>query len=447
MAGGFDEYLDDLRGQLARCADEAAAGRARATRAGRAGAGRRRLARPPAPRRALAWAAVLSVGVAALAVGLLMVVGRPAAPVSTSGLLGSPGGPAVPAYVQPVVPVVSASPSAAANLPAAQPGYSLAAIDALSSSDIWAVGARGDTGATGALAGVQDHSFIVHYDGVSWRETSVPDVGPLTAVAVTGDGEAWALGPASGILHWGGLQWASALTAAQDGGAVLRGLAALAPDNVWAVGSVQGAPFATHWNGATWQTVALPTTPGGGSLNAISGTATDLWAVGAAADAAHILTLHYDGTSWSSVPDAGVSDGGLLTVATVAPNDVWAGGDALLQHFDGTQWRDTSQTFSGVHEGLAAISSSDVWLGSGAGVAHWDGAVWQSVTARQMGFVAAANAQFAAVSALSPTDVWAAGTLGASGAATTPLIVHWDGTAWRPAVDAVVLQQAGADSP
>ena len=46
-------------------------------------------------------------------------------------------------------------------------------------------------------------------------------------------------------------QWTSAASAAQNGGAVLRGLAALAPNNVWAVGSVQGAPFATHWNGAT----------------------------------------------------------------------------------------------------------------------------------------------------------------------------------------------------
>ena len=47
------------------------------------------------------------------------------------------------------------------------------------------------------------------------------------------------------------------------------------------------------------------------------------------------------------------------------------------------------------------------------------------------------DAQFAAVSALSPSDVWAAGTLGAGGATSTPLIVHWDGAAWRPAVDAV----------
>jgi hypothetical protein len=150
-----------------------------------------------------------------------------------------------------------------------------------------------------------------------------------------------------------------------------------------------------------------------------------------------VVTLHFDGTTWSSVPDAGVSDGGLLTVATIGPNDVWAGGDALLQHYDGRQWRDVSQTFSGVHEGLAAVSSSNVWLAGAGGVAHWDGAAWSPVTPRQMGLAAGANAQFAAVSAQSPSDAWAAGTLGANGATSTPLIVHWDGSAWRPAVDAV----------
>ncbi len=437
MAGGFDKYLDDLRGQLLRCADEASAERTRATREGAARAARRRLGPWPTPRRAAAWAAVLSVGVAALAAGLLLTGGRPAAPVSTSGLLATPGGPALPAYVQPVVPRVSVSPAAGPSQTAAQPGYSLAAIDALSSSDIWAVGAHGDAGARGALAGVQDHSFVVHYDGSSWRETSAPDVGPLTAVGVTADGAAWALGPAGVILHWDGLQWESVVTAAQDGGAVLRGLTALAPNNVWAVGSEQGAPFATHWNGATWRTVVLPATPGGGSLNAISGATTDLWAVGSAADATHVLTLHYDGTDWSSVPDAGVSDGGLLTVAAIAPNDVWAGGDALLQHYDGRQWRDVSQSFSGVCAALTAVSSSHVWLGSAGGVAHWDGAAWQSVTAQQMGLPARADAEFAAVSALSPTDVWAAGTLGTDGLTSSPLVVHWDGVAWRPAVDTV----------
>jgi hypothetical protein len=439
MAGGFDDFREELRDQLVRCADEATASeRARTTGAASPRAARRRAVQWPAPRRALAWAGVLTVGVAALAAGLLMVGsgGRSPGSVSTNGLLATPGQP-MPAYVAPVAPRVSTSPSNAQNQNASRPGYSLASISALSASDVWAVGARGDAGASGALAGLQDHSFIVHYDGATWRETSAPDIGPLTAIATAADGQAWTLGPSGAILHWDGWKWTIAESATQDGDAVLRGLAAVAPNDVWAVGSAQGAPFAVHWDGASWQTATLPTPSVVGGLNAISGSATDLWAVGAAADGARVLTAHWDGTRWSYVPDAGVSDGGLLTVATVAPNDVWAGGDALLQHWDGTQWRDVSQSFSGVRGSLAAVSSSDVWLGAAGGVAHWDGAAWRPVTVRQMSLSGHANAQIGAVSALSATDVWAAGTLGPSSTTSTPLVVHYDGSAWRLAVDSV----------
>jgi hypothetical protein len=423
LTSGFDDYLSDLREQLVRCAsDEAAAERARsAARAAR----RPWLRRPPA-RRAAAWAGALSVGVAALAVGLLMMGGRPDTTASTSGLLSTPAGAARPAYVQPVIPGSSATPASAA----ARPPYSLAAIAAESPGDVWSVGARGDVRG-------QEHSFVVHYDGAAWRETSVPDVGPLTAVAVAADAEAWALGPQGDILHWNTQSWQPTLTAAQSGGAVLRGLTALSPDDVWAVGSDQGAPFATHWDGTSWKTVTLPTAVVGGSFNAVSGTATDLWAVGVASDDSRVLTLHYDGTAWSAVPDAAVSDGGLLTVAALAPNDVWAAGDAVLQHYDGTQWRTVSQAFSGVREALAAGTAPSVWLAGAQGIAHFDGAAWQPTSAAQIDPTGGATAQLGAISALSPTDVWAAGTLATRGASSAPLIVHYDGMAWRPVVDSV----------
>ncbi len=444
MPGGFDDFREELRDQLLRCADEATASeRARASGASTVAAprvARRRALQWPEPRRALAWAAVLTVGVAALAAGLLMVGSndRSGTSVSSGGLLATPGRQ-MPAYVASVAPGVSPSPSSASSQNVSRPGYSLASISALSGSDVWAVGARGDAGVSGALAGLQDHSFIVHYDGAAWREASAPDVGALTAVATAADGEAWTLGPSGAILHWDGWNWTVAESAAQDGDAVLRGLVAVAPNDVWAVGSRHGAPFAVQWDGSSWQTAVLPT-PAAGSLNAISGSATDLWAVGVAADGTHVLTAHWDGARWSYVPDAGVSDGGLLTVATVAPNDVWAGGDALLQLWDGTQWRDVSQSFSGVRGSLSAVSSSDVWLGAAGGMAHWDGATWQPVTTRQMDLAGHANAQIGAVSALSPTDVWAAGTIGSGSATSAPLLVHFDGSAWSVAVDSVQNQ-------
>ncbi len=434
MPGGFDDYLSDLREQLAR---RAAAAPARARRRGAVAAPvSARFRRRPAPRRILAWAAVLVVGVGALAAGLVVAGDHPATPAAPGALLATPGR-SLPAYAQPVIPVVS--PSAASVPNAGQPSYSLAAIAAVSGNDVWSVGAQGNAaaGVTPDVPAAEGHSFVLHFDGAAWRETTVPDVGSLTAVGVTADGEAWALGPAGAIVHWDGLQWRTVLTAGRDGGAVLRGLAALAPDDVWAVGSLQGAPFAIHWDGAAWRPAALPAMPDAGSLNAISGTAAGLWAVGVGADDAHVLTLHYDGTSWTPVADAGVSDGGLLTVATIASNDVWAAGDALLQHFDGRQWRDVSQAYIGVTEALAAAAPTSVWLAGAAGVAAYDGDDWSPVSPQALDVYQLTNPQFGAASAVSPTDVWIAGTLGASGAPSAPLIVHYDGTAWHLVVDAV----------
>jgi len=421
MNDGFDDYLSDLRGQLQRCAAEASAARARVVsqRPPRA-------ARRLAPRRALALAAALAVGVGALTVGLLTVDRPGHGPASPNALLGAPSGNA-PAYVEPVV----AGPALASPAPGVTyAGYGLAAIAELSPVDVWSVGARGDA------AGGAEHSFALHYDGSAWRETPVPDVGPLTAVGVATGGQAWALGPAGDVVHWDGVQWQTVLTAARDDAAVLRGLSVLAADDVWAVGSLHGAPYATHWNGTGWRAAVLPATPGGGALNAVDGTPTCLWAVGVAADGSRALTMRYDGAAWSLVEDPGVSDGGLLTVAAPSSDDVWAAGDALLQHGDGAQWLDVSQTFSGVRETLAAPTPACAWLAAPAGVARYDGTTWRPVTAQDMGVAALPHVQFSAVAAQSSTDVWLAGTTGV-GTSSAPLIVHWDGSAWTVAVDAI----------
>ena len=100
MSSGFDDYLSDLRGQLQRCAAEAAPARAAAgmSRPERAPTSRRL-----APRRALASAAALAVGLGALAVGLLAANQRSQGPATPNAVLAGPGGGA-PAYVEPVVP-------------------------------------------------------------------------------------------------------------------------------------------------------------------------------------------------------------------------------------------------------------------------------------------------------------------------------------------------------
>jgi hypothetical protein len=90
-----------------------------------------------------------------------------------------------------------------------------------------------------------------------------------------------------------------------SGTEALDGVAAFAPDDVWAVG-FSGAiarTLAEHWNGSAWTVVptANGNTASGGTnvLRAVAGVSTvDLWAVGSYLDASnHTLTLieHYTG--------------------------------------------------------------------------------------------------------------------------------------------------------
>ena len=62
-----------------------------------------------------------------------------------------------------------------------------------------------------------------------------------------------------------------------------------------------------HWDGTAW---AIVTTPSLGTVSLLSGVAAiatnDVWAVGntRVGTANQTLTMHYDGTSWSIVPSA-----------------------------------------------------------------------------------------------------------------------------------------------
>ena len=121
-------------------------------------------------------------------------------------------------------------------------------------NDIWSVGARGDLPGAGAGRRRIIVRRALRWHG--WRETSVPDVGPLTAVTVTTDGEAWALGPAGAILHWDGPELAVRPRPRRERRRRAARAHGARPDDVWAVGSRPGRalspPTGTE---PTWKTV------------------------------------------------------------------------------------------------------------------------------------------------------------------------------------------------
>jgi hypothetical protein len=141
----------------------------------------------------------------------------------------------------------------------------------------------------------------------------------------------------------------------------LYGIAAVASNDVWAVGYSQqnGATPMTlimHWDGSNWSVVPSPNPNVYNRLfevRAVSGN--DIWAVGNASDCTdpncpgYTLTEHWDGTSWSVVSSPSPGFQHVLTAIAVATgNDVWAAGSyrpcegcpyrTLTMRWNGSSW-------------------------------------------------------------------------------------------------------------
>jgi hypothetical protein len=118
----------------------------------------------------------------------------------------------------------------------------------------------------------------------------------------------------------------------------LYGVAAIAADEAWTVGSFGGPssdprPLVYHWNGSTWMLTRVPFhTPGRTVLVDVSASSpSDLWAVGSTARSdltdGRQLIDHWDGRAWTiqKVPDAS-DNPGVLAVSAISSGDVWAVG-------------------------------------------------------------------------------------------------------------------------
>src|SRR5215204_1245967 len=135
------------------------------------------------------------------------------------------------------------------------------AIATIASNDIWVVGSTKDT-VHNVRTGAE------HWDGNSWSQFSVPDVG-------TGDN-------------------------------MLNGVDALATNNVWAVGYSGSAgrynTLIERWNGTQWQVVTSPNavTSGENTLTSVDAlSSTYAWAVGSSRTATSRKSLiqRWNGTS------------------------------------------------------------------------------------------------------------------------------------------------------
>ncbi len=305
----------------------------------------------------------------------------------------------------------------------------LLAVDAVSSTDIWAVGDY--------VVSTQYVALAEHWDGTAWTVVPTPQFAGniyLEDVSAVSTDDVWAVGvywESSGTRplteHWDGTAWSrvpAPLIGGQAAANYLGAVTAVAADDAWMAGEVltptgDQVPLVEHWDGTAWHPVQIPLPPTNiaGMLDIDAVSATDVWAIGLSQIPNASFTEHWDGTRWSRValppPEHGVDY--LTSVSASASDNAWAVGDE-------------ANPLGGM---------------TGPVTEHWDGSAWTRIYGRPVND----SGSFSAGAALAPDDVWAVGGVQDPQGRVKILAEHWDGTGWTvfPAQSPGVSYNALAD--
>src|SRR6185437_11351083 len=155
-----------------------------------------------------------------------------------------------------------------------------------------------------------------------------------TAIDAASSSDVWAVGSNS-IEHWDGSSWTTSLTLP---GAQFSAVHAISANDAWVVGyqTLAGGLLQTltlHWDGASWTTIPSPDVGNrDNQLTSVTGMLTgNLWAVGYYNDPANgfqePLAEHWDGQNWTvaTLPNDGNGNNTqLLSVSMDTPSDAWA---------------------------------------------------------------------------------------------------------------------------
>jgi hypothetical protein len=189
----------------------------------------------------------------------------------------------------------------------------LSAIAVVSANDIWAAGqaVKAD--------GNFEIPLLEHWNGKNWSLVSdFPATGStvLNGLAVVSSRDIWVAGgkftstTSQGLIaHWNGSRWE--LSTAFPGIFAFTRLSAHAPDDIWALGTLNASDFpqVEHWDGKKWSVVPLPQLASAAVVTVfLSGitavTASDVWAVGTLrvnGQEEQFLVLHWNGKTWQRV--------------------------------------------------------------------------------------------------------------------------------------------------
>jgi PKD repeat protein len=326
-------------------------------------------------------------------------------------------------------------------------GHRLVSVSASSLMNVWAVG-KAVYHWNGIAWTLVPTAGLVSPDPLGYADTT------LAAVAAVGPGDAWIVGnhsflgtPQTLAERWNGSTWSIVPSPVFTGGSLFDDVAVLSADDAWAVGiRAGGAPEATsvtltaHWNGSHWSVVPSPNVANRQHrLEAVAAIASDdVWAVGYSRNLTELyktLILHWNGASWSVVPSPNFpGENFLYGVSGTSSNDVWAVGEAwdgvtskqIFLHWNGAAWSQVNgpggpTACVGCTGDVLAMGPNDVWA-VGSTIGHWDGTQWTLTPNPEVpGAIGIAVRSLAKVGAC---DAWSVGSSFDTEGADHALSVH-----------------------
>ena len=266
-------------------------------------------------------------------------------------------------------------------------------VDALTRTDVWAVG-------NGFSRPARPTQMIVeHWDGHRWRAWRPVERSALPpAISASSRHDVWIVGTAPHYkpltLHYDGQSWTSVpVPSVPDETDALRGVVALAPNNAWAVGQssrpVEGQrALILHWDGSAWTRVAAPAGLEGTLLGVSAVSANDIWAVAPAQEDSlvglRVIVVHWNGTIWREVKTT-LRAVDFLGVRAVSARNVWAVGSTsgtaargVVVHWNGRAFRlvhSTGRLGTDILSDIA-VSGRQVWAVGATEIDRWDGRRW-----------------------------------------------------------------------
>ncbi len=153
-------------------------------------------------------------------------------------------------------------------------------------------------------------------------------------------------------------------------------------------------------------------------------------------------------TSWrlvTSPTNTTYPNNSLSAISALSPSAAWAVGstftegettnqaDSLIEQWDGAAWHIVASvnTSHGGLEAITAISPTDIWAAGGPFM-HWDGTAWSVVPSPYP--TGARSAGIAGIAAIASNDVWAVGSQWPGPddqLPSQPVVERWDGARWQ----------------